>query len=213
MSGPTVAVLATRNAGKAREFDRLLEGAFDLRTLRADIALPEETGETFAENARLKAETVFAALGGSTAVLADDSGLQVTALRGAPGVQSARYAGENARDEENVQKLLAELRGRGDRTARFVCVLCLILPPPPIEPRAQATPGRFMAEGHVEGTITRAPRGSDGFGYDPLFQPLGWSETLAEADPARKDTVSHRGAAARALLARLREAEVIVHGT
>jgi non-canonical purine NTP pyrophosphatase (RdgB/HAM1 family) len=120
VSGPTVVVLATRNAGKAREFDRLLEGAFDLRTLRADIALPEETGETFAENARLKAETVFAALGGSTAVLADDSGLQVTALRGAPGVQSARYAGENARDEENVQKLLAELRGRGDRTARFL---------------------------------------------------------------------------------------------
>ncbi len=213
MSGPTVVVLATRNSGKAREFDRLLEGAFDLRTLRADIALPEETGETFAENARLKAETVFAALGGSTAVLADDSGLQVTALRGAPGVQSARYAGEDARDEENVQKLLAELRGRGDRAARFVCVLSLILPPRPAELRAQAAPAVFMAEGLVEGTITGAPRGSDGFGYDPVFQPLGWSETLSEADPARKDAVSHRGAAARALLARLREFEVSVHGT
>ena len=213
MSEPPVVVLATRNAGKAREFDRLLEGAFEVRALRADIALPEETGETFAENACVKAEGVFAALGGSTAVLADDSGLQVTALSGAPGVQSARYAGESARDEENVQKLLAALRGRGDRTARFVCVLCLVLPVPPIGPSTQVTPARFMAEGHVEGMITRAPRGSDGFGYDPVFQPLGWSETLAEADPIRKDTVSHRGAAARALLARLREVEDTVHGT
>ena len=211
MTAPPTVVLATRNPGKAREFARLLEGAFDLRTAPAGILLPEETGETFAENARLKATTVFAALGGETGVLADDSGLQVAALRGSPGVRSARYAGDHASDEDNVRKLLAELSGHEDRTARFVCALCLILPP--LQPGPGSTPRVSAAEGLLEGTITLSPRGSDGFGYDPIFEPLGWAETLSEADPADKDSVSHRGAAARALLARLREERVIGDGS
>ncbi len=229
MSASPIVVLATRNSGKAREFGRLLEGAFALRVVPADIALPEETGETFAENARLKAATVFAALGGETAVLADDSGLQVKALGGSPGVQSARYAGHDAGDEENVRKLLAELSGSDDRTARFVCVLCLILPRAQrdagkvveagetVEARemtsAGKTPRVFVAEGLLEGTIAPSPRGTDGFGYDPIFEPFGWTETLSEAHAADKDRVSHRGAAARALLIRLRTDGVITDGT
>jgi XTP/dITP diphosphohydrolase len=208
---PPSVILATRNLGKAREFGRLLEGVFDLRTVPAEITLPEETGETFAENARLKAAAVFAAVGGKTGVLADDSGLEVTALEDGPGVQSARYAGENACDEENVQKLLAKLAERDDRDARFVCALSLVLPPMRLEDGE--TPRVFAAEGLLEGTITRSPRGDDGFGYDPVFEPLGWTETLAEADPAEKDRVSHRGAAARALLARLKKDGVVDDGS
>ena len=190
---PTVVVLATGNAGKAREFGRLFGGAFEVRVMPASVGLPEETGETFAANARLKAEAVFRALGGDVAVLADDSGLEVGALGGRPGVLSARYAGERAGDADNVAKLLAELAGGADRRARFVCSLCLLLP------RGR----RVEVEGFSLGTITRAPRGEDGFGYDPVFQPGGWQLTLAEASPEDKDRVSHRGAAARELLRRL----------
>ncbi len=211
MIAPLAVVLATRNSGKAREFTRLLGEAFALRTVPERVSLPEETGETFADNARLKVDIVYAALGGKTGVLADDSGLQVTALGGEPGVHSARYAGAHATDEENVRKLLAGLGGYTDRTARFVCALCLILPPEPPGPAAR--PRLFTVEGLLEGTITPFPRGRDGFGYDPVFEPLGWRETLSEARPHDKDAVSHRGAAARALLARLREAQVIADGS
>jgi XTP/dITP diphosphohydrolase len=188
----------------------MLEGAFVLRTIPPDITLPEETGETFAENAQDKAEAVFAALGGRTAVMADDSGLEVAALAGAPGVRSARYAGTGATDEANVKKLLTALTAHTDRRARFVCALYLVLPPGP--KRTSGELQVFAVEGQSEGTIAPAPRGHDGFGYDPVFEPLGWRETLAEADPLKKDSVSHRGAATRALLAHLREAGVIRSG-
>jgi XTP/dITP diphosphohydrolase len=185
-------VLATGNAGKAREFGRLLAGGRSVEPLPAGITLPEETGQTFAANALLKAEWVFAALGGRIAVLADDSGLEVSALGGRPGVLSARFAGPAATDQEKVARLLDELGGCDDRAARFVCCLCLLRPG-----------DRIQVEGVTEGVITSAPRGEDGFGYDPVFQPLGWEVTLAEAAPEDKDRVSHRGAAARTLLAAL----------
>ncbi len=213
-------VLATTNTGKAREFSRLLAGVFQVETVPPSLRLPEEKGQTFVENARLKAEAVFAALGGEVAVLADDSGLEVVALGGRPGVLSARYAGEGASDDENVAHLLDELEGITDRRARFVCALCLMLPAAAPEARSfvwsaqqRASSASDIAErarqivevmGTLEGTITEAPRGSGGFGYDPVFQPCGWRVTLAEASPQDKDRVSHRGAAARALLERLR---------
>lgn len=182
-----------------------------MRRVPVGVALPDETGETFAENAHLKAATVFAALGSETAVLADDSGLEVAALHGAPGVQSARYAGNDACDDENVRKLLAELSRHEDRTARFVCALCLILPS--VAARPGEAPRVFTAEGLLDGRITSSPRGTDGFGYDPVFEPLGRTQTLAESSPADKDRVSHRGAAAKALLARLRADGIIADGS
>ncbi len=206
---PLVVVLATGNLGKAREFTRLLGGAFEVQTMPAYVRLPEETGRAFAANARLKAETVFAALGGMVAVLADDSGLEVAALGGRPGVLSARFAGEGAGDEANVNLLLHELSGEADRAARFVCALCLVLPN---ERRSMGSPLVVEVEGVSEGTITPSPRGTEGFGYDPVFQPFGWSVTLAEASPESKDQVSHRGAATRALLARLVEEGLVPHG-
>jgi non-canonical purine NTP pyrophosphatase (RdgB/HAM1 family) len=189
----TSVVLATGNAGKVREFNRLLAGVFEVRPLPEGIGLPPETADTFAANARLKAESVFQALGGDQAVLADDSGLEVAALGGRPGIFSARFAGENASDADNVAKLLRELSAVSDRSARFVCALCLLVP------RAESR--RAMeVRGVTNGFITLAPRGEDGFGYDPVFQPEGWDLTLAEASPEDKDRVSHRGAAARLLL-------------
>ena len=189
-------ILATGNAGKVREFNRLLAGAFEVVPLPAGVALPPETGRTFAENARLKAEAVFRVLGGTVAVLADDSGLEVAALDGRPGIYSARFAGANATDAENVAKLLDELTPAADRTARFVCALCLALP----GAGAPASFDPLEVEGFTAGSIVGEPRGFDGFGYDPVFQPEGWDLTLAEATPEDKDRVSHRGAAARALV-------------
>jgi XTP/dITP diphosphohydrolase len=196
-----VVVLATGNAGKAREFGRLLGGAVEVKPMPASVVLPAETGATFAANARLKAQAVFRALAGRVAVLADDSGLQVDALGARPGIMSARFAGPMASDEQNVAKLLAQLEGISDRSARFVCCLCLVL--------RDSTGGerklQLEVEGTTEGTITQEPRGKDGFGYDPVFEPLGWEQTLAEASPDDKDGVSHRGKAARALLRVLAE--------
>jgi XTP/dITP diphosphohydrolase len=120
---------------------------------------------------------------------------------------SARFAGEAARDEDNVRRLLTELSGRPDREARFVCCLCLVLPGDgSVHDRADGNVGSYRlveVAGFTHGTVTEAPRGTDGFGYDPVFQPDGWESTLAEASPEDKDGVSHRGAAARALLQRL----------
>jgi XTP/dITP diphosphohydrolase len=197
---PLRLVLATGNPGKAREFGRLLGPRLSVESMPASVAMPPETGTTFAANARLKAEAVAAALGGGIAVLADDSGLEVAGLGGRPGVLSARYAGERATDEENVSKLMRELGDEHDRKARFVCSLCLVLPESVAE-RAGAK--SIEVEGVLEGQITPAPQGSDGFGYDPVFLPAGRELTLAEAEPADKDSVSHRGAACRALLRRL----------
>lgn len=186
-------VLATANPGKAREFGRLLGETVRVDPLPPSFEMPEETGVTFAENARLKAEAAFEGLGGSVAALADDSGLEVTTLGGRPGVMSARFAGQGASDEQNVQRLLALLSGKADRRARFVCCLCLLLPGQPM----------IEVEGCSEGAITEAPRGADGFGYDPVFEPSAWTMTLAEADPRHKDLVSHRGSAVRALVVEL----------
>jgi XTP/dITP diphosphohydrolase len=195
-------VLATANPGKAREFGRLLGEAVRVDPLPRSLRMPEETGATFAENARLKAEAAFEGLGRAVAVLADDSGLEVAALDGRPGIMSARFAGEGASDEQNVQKLLGLLSGRADRQARFVCCLCLLLPGEPM----------IEVEGRSEGAITEAPRGTDGFGYDPVFEPMGWASTLAEADARHKDSVSHRGAAARALLAEVERRGLLDRG-
>ena len=181
-------LLATRNAHKTLEFKALLGADFALQDLGAhpDIGEVIEDGATFAENARLKAVTVSLQVPGL--VLADDSGLEVDSLGGAPGVFSARYAGAEASDEANRQKLLVELAKRGPdaaRMARFQCALAL------------ARDGRVLAicEGSVIGEIVRQARGSAGFGYDPLFQPNEFSETFAQIPTATKNSISHRGRA------------------
>lgn len=205
-SGLREVLLASGNTGKAREFERLLGGVISVCPLPPQIVLPEEIGATFTDNARLKAEAVFQQTGGRVAVLADDSGLEVEALAGQPGVHSARYAGEGATDEENVAQLLMALHGTSQRQARFICCLCLLVPQP--------GPGVALCievSGETAGAIEAAPRGKDGFGYDPVFRPDGWEKTLAEAGPAGKDSVSHRGAAMRALLETLQERGLLTH--
>jgi XTP/dITP diphosphohydrolase len=211
MSRPLPVVLATGNSGKVREFNRLLGGRIAVEPLPAGVDLPEETGATFAANAHLKAERAFGALGSRVAVLADDSGLEVQALGGRPGVLSARFAGPCAADQDNVAKLLRELDGRADREARFVCHLCLLIPGGS-SAGAEAPHGHIEVVGTSSGIITTSARGDDGFGYDPVFQPLGWERTLAEASPSEKDEVSHRGQAARALLAALEQRGLLDDG-
>ncbi|HET7172000.1 MAG TPA: RdgB/HAM1 family non-canonical purine NTP pyrophosphatase [Gaiellales bacterium] len=183
-------VLASGNAHKARELGRLLEG-WDVETFAGE--LPEETGQTFVENARLKARHVHAALGGGEWVLADDSGIEAAALGGVPGVRSARYAGEDATDEQNLAKLIGALDGADDRRVRYVAELVAIGP----------GGGEVTARGELAGTLAAAPRGTGGFGYDPAFVPDGESRTVAEMSPDEKDAVSHRARAARALREKL----------
>ena len=196
-SAPLEVVVATGNQGKAREFGRLLGATFRVQSLPEWVAAPPETGETFAENARQKAEAVFLALGKAVAVLADDSGLEVEALRGLPGVRSARFAGEGATDQENVDKLLHELGERRDRAARFVCHLALVVPGAGVrDPEARL----LECRGTLEGTIEMAPRGAEGFGYDPVFRPVGSDKTLSEMSPEEKDALSHRARAVAALI-------------
>jgi XTP/dITP diphosphohydrolase len=187
---PLTVVLASSNVGKAREFSRLLGGRFVVEPLPPDLKLPPENGATFLENALLKGRAVFSALEGRTAVLADDSGLEVEALGGRPGVRSARYAGDGADDSANMAKVLADMRGATDRRARFVCALALLL----------ADGRELTAEGTLKGEVAPAPRGERGFGYDPVFRPDGWRVTLAEASGEEKDAVSHRGDAVRRLV-------------
>jgi XTP/dITP diphosphohydrolase len=212
MTRPLVVVLATGNSGKVSEFGRLFAGEVAVEPLPAGLELPEETGDTFAANAHLKAEAVFRALSGRVAVLADDSGLEVRALGGRPGVLSARFAGSQATDQGNVAKLLQELDGTSHRDARFVCHLCLFVPARGASRGDGASPEHIEVMGTTLGTITRGARGEEGFGYDPVFQPRGWEHTLAEASPAEKDGVSHRGRAARALLAALVERRLLDDG-
>ena len=189
MSGRRI-VLASGNAHKAVELGRVLPG-WDVEPYPGE--LPEETGETFVANALLKARHVHAALGGGAWVLADDSGIEAAALGGAPGVRSARYAGEDATDAENLPKLIAALRGRDDRRVRYVAELVAISPE-----------GRELhARGELRGTLAAAPRGSGGFGYDPAFVPEGETRTVAEMSAAEKDAISHRARAAAALLPQL----------
>src|SRR4051794_17743523 len=163
---------------------------YEIDPLPDDVELPPETGETFAENALGKARAAAQALG--RPAFADDSGIAAEALGGRPGVRSARYAGEHATDEENLAKLLREAPA-GSRVA-YVCALAYVDPHVPVE---------HLVEGRCEGTLAAEPRGSGGFGYDPAFVPDDRDEgrTMAELDPADKDAISHRGRAARALLA------------
>jgi len=181
-----IIVLATKNRNKVAEFEKLLQGYPVTITSLADYGpLPPvvEDGATFDDNAYKKSSHYARVLG--LPALADDSGLVVDALDGAPGVRSARYAGEEATDEDNVRKLLEEMAGKQDRKARFVCVLSL------------ATPGgpALTWEASCEGEITEEPRGGGGFGYDPVFYSPELGKTFAEASMEEKNAVSHRGRA------------------
>jgi XTP/dITP diphosphohydrolase len=187
-------LLATANPGKLRELRAILAGVpVELVGLAAAGHSPPpevaETGTTFRENALLKAHA-YADWAGLAAV-ADDSGLEVDALGGAPGVRSARYAGPGASDRDNLDKLLRALAGVPPerRTARFRCAAVLVDP----------EGGSWEAEAAWEGRLLEQPRGGGGFGYDPVFVPLGWDRTSAEVDAATKDAASHRGRAFRAL--------------
>lgn len=184
-------VVATHNAGKVTELRRILADP-DVELLGADdvgLGDVEETGTTFAANALLKARAAAASCG--LPCVSDDSGLVVDALGGEPGVRSARYAGAHGDDEANLELVLERMRGVVDRTARFVCVAALVTPD-----------GReWTTEGVLEGTLTDAPRGTGGFGYDPIFVPVGGDRTTAEMSPQDKDAISHRGQAFRALRA------------
>ncbi|HEX3332253.1 MAG TPA: RdgB/HAM1 family non-canonical purine NTP pyrophosphatase [Gaiellales bacterium] len=185
MSGRRM-VLASGNAHKAVELARVLPG-WDVQAFGGE--LPKETGDTFVANALLKARHVFAAIGGGDWVLADDSGIEAAALGGIPGVRSARYAGEDATDEQNLAKLLAALDGREDRRVRYVAELVAIAP----------DGAELHARGELTGTLATAPRGDGGFGYDPAFVPDGEKRTVAEMSPEEKDAMSHRARAAAAL--------------
>ena len=185
-------VLATRNQHKLRELAGLL-APHELDPLPPEVELPPETGQTFAENALIKARAAAAATG--RAAVADDSGIEAAALGGAPGVKSARYAGEEASDDENLAKLLHEVPAGGDRRVAYVCALAYV------EPGGHEE----LVEERCEGTLAREPRGDGGFGYDPAFVPLDCPDerTMAELEPEEKAAISHRGRAARSLLGRL----------
>jgi XTP/dITP diphosphohydrolase len=205
--GRPVLLLASANQGKLRELRAILDGLPVRLVGLTDAGLgdpPEvaETGETFLENALLKARA-YAAWSGLAAV-ADDSGLEVDALGGAPGVRSARYAGEGAGDQANLDKLLAALAGVPPerRTARFRCAAALVAPSRGsggLKPSPPESAGEWHTEAAWEGRVLDRPRGSGGFGYDPVFLPDGWELTSAEVDQATKDAASHRGKAFRAL--------------
>jgi XTP/dITP diphosphohydrolase len=190
-------VLATANPGKQREFATLLAPRGLELVLQSDLGIEsvEETGNTFEDNALLKANHAAAVSG--LPALADDSGLEVDALGGRPGVWSARFAGPGATDEQNNARLIADLAGVPDeqRTARYRCVLALVHGVGDTQP--------ILAQGSWEGRIGHAPVGSGGFGYDPYFLPAGLNCTAAELSSARKNALSHRGAALRDLIARL----------
>lgn len=193
----TRAVLASANAGKLRELAALL-APFSLQLLpQSELGIhpAAETGTTFLENALLKAH--HAARHAHLAALADDSGLEVDALGGRPGVWSARFAGAGASDEQNLRLLLAELDGvpEGYRQARYQCVIVWV--------RSVGDQTPLIAHGTWQGRIALAPRGQGGFGYDPVFLPAGEHRTAAELSDAEKNAVSHRGQALRALVAML----------
>jgi XTP/dITP diphosphohydrolase len=193
-------IIATGNAHKAEEFAELLsEGGFWVESAAVCGGMPHvvEDGASFEANAALKARALRAIAPADAWVLADDSGLEVDALGGAPGIHSARYAGENASDGENVAKLLEALSpvDAPARTARFRCVLCLL--------KGQDSDAEFY-DGACEGTIQAEPSGDSGFGYDPVFVPKGYEQSFAELGETVKHQLSHRGEAARRLLERIR---------
>lgn len=194
-------ILATHNEHKRREFERLLarlgaDERWQLEALPETVIMPPEDGETFAENALGKARAAALATGGAS--IADDSGIEADALGGAPGVRSARYAGESASDEENLQKLMREApAGSG---LEYVCAIAYVDP---------SGNGEHVFEGRCRGRLAAAPSGERGFGYDPAFLPDDGppadtgapTMTMAELSDAQKDAISHRGRATRALLA------------
>lgn len=190
-------VLASGNRGKLRELNALLGplGHDVIEQAEFGIETPPETGTTFLDNALLKARHAASASG--FPALADDSGIEVDALDGRPGVFSARYAGENASDLENLRKLLVELTSVSAelRTARYQCAIVLV--------RSADDSSPIIAHGTWEGRILTMPRGTGGFGYDPVFLPLGLDKTAAELEPAQKNRISHRGQALQALVDRL----------
>ena len=183
-------VLSTRNPHKLREFNVLMS-PHRVLPLPEEVELPPETGDTFEENALTKAR-VAAEVTGKPAI-ADDSGISAYALGGRPGVYSARYAGPNATDEENLTKLLDEVPDDGDRRVAYICAL------------VYAEPGgeTHAVEGRCEGTLAHEPRGDGGFGYDPAFVPADRDDglTMSELSQEDKDAISHRGRAARELIA------------
>jgi XTP/dITP diphosphohydrolase len=189
-------VLASGNEGKLREFRRLLAPLGIDVVAQGELGIPEadEPHITFVENALAKAR--HASAWAKLPALADDSGICVAALGGAPGVQSARYAGEPKSDARNNEKLVAALAGRADRRAHYVCVLVLV--------RHADDPEPIIAEGTWHGTIVHTPRGAGGFGYDPYFLDPTVGLTAAELPLETKNELSHRGKAMRALLAALR---------
>ena len=190
-------VLASNNPGKLREIQALAVGKLEL-LLQSDFAVPEveETGLSFVENAILKAR--HAAQHSGQPTLADDSGLEVDALHGAPGIRSARYAGAGASDAENLQKLLQDLADvpEHQRRARFQCVVVYM--------KHAEDPTPLICQGIWEGRILTAPRGQHGFGYDPVFYVPTHHCSSAELPPAVKNTLSHRGKALRQLIAALK---------
>ncbi len=190
-------LFASRNAHKTREIQHILGPEFEVRDLSAYPKISEtvESGESFEENAKLKAIAVSKKMPGL--VIADDSGLEVEVLGGAPGIYSARYAGAKATDKENIDRLLGQLgrigAKRDQRRARFRCVLAL------------ARNGQMLGtfEGITDGIIVDQPRGSRGFGYDPIFVPKGFGHTFAELPAELKNRISHRAQAIRVLAAKL----------
>jgi XTP/dITP diphosphohydrolase len=192
------AVLASTNEHKLRELRALLP-RWEIEPLETG-AMPEETGASFYENARAKARFGHAAVGADVWTLGEDSGLEVEGLGGRPGIRSARYAGPDATDGDNVAELLAELAGlEGDgRRARYVCELVCLSP----------APEEFRGTGTLAGRITTDPHGESGFGYDPVFVPEGLDRTVAELGDAWKREHSHRARAAKALLEAVNAAAV-----
>lgn len=192
-------IAATKNKGKIREIQEILSPLnieiISQREIGIDVDA-EETGDTFERNAIIKARAV--AMICDYPVLADDSGLCVDALGGAPGVRSARYAGDGATDSDRINKLLAEMDGKTDRNAKFVTSVAFIFPD-----------GReITASGEVRGVITDAPKGENGFGYDPVFYCLELKKTFAQASDEEKNSVSHRGRALKNLYEKLKMLEV-----
>ena len=193
-------VIATSNPGKVKEFANQLGSDFYETKSLSDIGFNEkieETGSSFQENASIKASAVCEFLekkGIVATVIADDSGLEVETLDGAPGVYSARYAGDEASDQENYELLLSRLKGDLNREARFVCVLCV--------QKVNEKP-RFF-EGECKGDIIETPRGSEGFGYDPVFVPKHHDRTFAEMTIAEKKALSHRGQAIKKMIEALK---------
>ena len=190
-------ILASNNANKLKEF-RSLVADLDIELLSQKEAgcdfEVEETGTTFEENAYLKASAVTEATG--IAAVADDSGLCVDALGGEPGIYSARYGlGHAASDEERYRYLLQKMEGVEDRSARFVCCICCTFPDGSV----------IRSRGECEGEILLAPKGQNGFGYDPVFHPLGLDKSMAELNPEEKNAISHRGKALRAFIEELRK--------